>query len=296
MILQKLAKQGVIHPPSWLPDNCAFLGITGSQAYAVTSDNSDNDVVGYCFPLKTEVFPHLRENYIHGFGRQIQRFNDWTEHHCLVPGTKKSYDFTVYSIVKYFQLAMENNPNIIDTLFLPQRCILHNTEAANIVRENRKLFLHKGAWHKFKGYAYSMLHKIDLKVNSTNPKRAKDIEENGYDTKFAYHLVRLLLECEQILIEHDLDLERNKEQLKSIRRGEWTIDQLKEYFKTKELFLEGVYAESTLPHSPDENKIKKILLQCLESHYGSLTGAVTRKINVDQFISDVQQVIDRYRS
>ena len=27
----------------------------------------------------------------------------------------------------------------------------------NLVREKRKLFLHKGAWPKFKGYAYSQL-------------------------------------------------------------------------------------------------------------------------------------------
>ena len=50
--------------------------------------------------------------------------------------------------------------------------------------------------------------------------REKDIVKHGYSTKFAYHIVRLLNEVEQILTEHDLDLERNREQLKSIRRGD----------------------------------------------------------------------------
>ena len=55
---------------------------------------------------------------------------------------------------------MENNPNVIDSLFTPVNCVLHSTRVGNLVRENRRLFLHKGAWPKFKGYAYSQLHKM----------------------------------------------------------------------------------------------------------------------------------------
>jgi hypothetical protein len=40
--------------------------------------------------------------------------------------------------------------------------------------------------------------------------------------KFAYHTVRLLNEAERLLLQGDLDLQRNREQLESIRRGEWT--------------------------------------------------------------------------
>ena len=35
--------------------------------------------------------------------------------------------------------------------------------AMNASSENRKLFLHKGAWFKFKGYSFSMLHKAKQK-------------------------------------------------------------------------------------------------------------------------------------
>jgi len=50
-------------------------------------------------------------------------------------------------------LAMKNNPNIIDSLFTPQFCVLHTTKVGNMVRDARRSFLHKGAWHRFKGYA-----------------------------------------------------------------------------------------------------------------------------------------------
>lgn len=67
--------------------------------------------------------------------------------------------------------------------------MLHSTPVYETMRENRNLFLHKGSWHKFKGYAYSQLSKLEGKANRENPKRAADIVVYGYDTKFAYHIV-----------------------------------------------------------------------------------------------------------
>ena len=182
---------------------------------------------------------------------------------------------------------------MIDSLFTPRRCVLYSTEIGEMVRDRRKMFLHKGAWHKFKGYAYSQFHKIG-KANKSNPKRVESIEKYGYDVKFAYHVVRLISEVEQIMVEHDLDITRNREQLKAIRRGEWTLDYLKTWFEEKEKALETVYAESTLQHSPDEEPIKQLLMDCLEHHYGDLSSAVARDASISQVISEMKLVIDRY--
>lgn len=276
------------------PDNCAYLTIMGSLAYGVSSDSSDLDIYGFCIPPKEVVFPHLAGEIL-DFGRQKQRFAQWQEHHIKNPdGKDQEYDFSIYSIVKYFQLCMENNPNMIDSLFTPRRCVMHSTGIGELVRENRKKFLHKGSWHKFKGYAYAQASKIRNKVNYSNEKRAEDIEKFGYSTKYAYHLVRLLNEVEQILVEHDLDLERNREQLKSIRRGEWSLEQIETYFSQKEALLEEQYAKSTLPHSPNEDVLKELLLNCLEMHYGSLSGAVHRNNDVDQLVNDIKSVLSNY--
>ena len=63
---------------------------------------------------------------------------------------------------------------------------------------------------------------------------------------------------EQILTEGCLDLRRNREMWKSIRRGEWTLGQIKDWFNNKEKDLEKVYLESKLQHSPDEDRIKAL--------------------------------------
>ncbi len=63
---------------------------------------------------------------------------------------------------------------------------------------------------------------------------------------------------EQILVEGDMDLARNKEQLKAIRRGEWSQEQVEEYFATKEKLLEQLYFDSKLPASADVASIKTL--------------------------------------
>jgi predicted nucleotidyltransferase len=287
-ITQTLFHNGLIKPDKFVVDGIQYETIMGSYAYGVSSDSSDMDVYGFCIPPKEVVFPHLKGE-INGFGRQIQRFEQFSQHH--VKYNAKQYDITIYNIVKYFQLCTENNPNMIDSLFTPANCVMTATKVGQMVRDNRRLFLHKGAWHKFKGYAYSQMHKI--KTKDPKGSRRDMVDTYGYDVKFAYHVVRLLDEVEQILIEGDIDLQRNREQLKSIRRGEWTELQIEEYFTTKERELEKVYLDSKLQHSPDEGKVKQLLLDCLEEFYGSLNGCV---VNVDaamQTLMDIKALIEK---
>lgn len=281
-----------LNVPKWLIDNIMFEGMTGSVAYGVTTDYSDIDVVGFCVPPKELVFPHL-SGEIPGFGSQLKRFDVWQQHHINV--NDKSYDFSVYSMVKFFQLCMENNPNMIDVLFLPRSCVLHSTHIYEHLRDNRKLFLHKGAWYKFRGYSYSQMSKIRSKSNSTNEKRARTIEEHGWDLKFGYHLVRLLLEVEQIMAEGDLDLQRNSVVLNSIRNGEWTLEYLDEWFQSKEKSLEELYVKSKLPERPSEGKIKHLLMECLEMHYDNLESTIKIAPEVTSILSDLETLVQKYK-
>jgi len=286
----------LIKPPRWLPGNVQYETIMGSVAYGVSSDTSDLDIYGWAIPPKEEIFPHLRGE-IPGFGKTSKRFEQYQEHHVedrdALAGHGRSYDLTIFGIVKFFTLAMENNPNVIDTLFTPRTCVLYCTKVGNLVRENRRLFLHKGAWPKFKGYAYSQLHKLAIKQPSG--KRAELISEHGFDTKFGYHIVRLIGEVEQILMEGDIDLQRNNETLKAIRRGEWTEERLRHWFADKESHLERIYAESTLRAVPDEPRIKALLVDCLEEHYGSLEGCLVNPDRAILALRNIQAELDRVR-
>jgi uncharacterized protein len=288
MLLKNLKSKQLIHPPDWLPSTTQYLCLMGSVAYGVAGDDSDSDVYGWCIPPKEMVFPHLAGE-ITGFGRQIKRFEQWQEHHIIDKDVGKEYDFSIYNIVKFFQLCMENNPNMCDALFVPERCVLHCSAIGNIARENRKLFLHKGCWHKFRGYAYSQLHKMSSKEPDPESKRAASIEKYGFDVKFAYHVVRLIYEVEEILTTGNLHLDQNTEVLKAIRRGEWSEERVSQFFEQKEKALTKAYEESKLPYSPDEQKIKNVLLQCLEHHFGSLDKAY---VEPDRYKNALREIGD----
>jgi len=351
--------------PSFLQNSIQYEVMMGSVAYGVSSDVSDIDIYGFCIPYKEIIFPHL-SGEISGFGRQKQIFEQFQKHHIQDISKGVIYDISIYNIVKYFMLCMENNPNMVDSLFVPQHCILHSTSIANYLRERRKEFLHKGSWYKFKGYSYSQVHKMNNKalkilvdecnnlnidpeklenelvmielirrgnkdlrvskkytssINETGLEklktsdlndlyllmrecskeggkfgnRLKTIKQFGYDVKFAYHVVRLLNEIEQILVEGDLELDRSREQLKAIRRGEWTIEMVTDYFNTKERELETVYNNSKLPHSPNEPKIKQILLDCLEMYFGKLEKiAISKSSDSKMILQDLQIIINKY--
>lgn len=349
--VSELEKRGLIKLPSWLSSNIMYETIMGSFAYGVSSETSDMDVYGWAIPRKDMVFPHLA-GFVQNFGTQPVPFNQWQEQHVqdkdALGGTGREYDFSIYNIVKYFDLCMQGNPNMTDSLFTPQECILHITQVGNMVRENRRLFLHKGSYPKFKGYAYAQLKKINTKSHAhmdeikafeeshglshtityeevlaavkgggispslaelsrselleywdiykelkSSSKRAERVKVHTFDLKFSYHLVRLLNEIEQILMYEDLDLRQNNEQLKAIRRGDISQEDITKMAAEKEKQLEKLYSESKLRIKPDEPKIKQLLLDCLEHHYGSLEKCIESNDKYTDALRSIRETLDK---
>ena len=291
-VVNKLIKSDSLQtPPSFLDGGMQLEVLTGSQSYDVSNNDSDIDVVGVVIPPKKVVFPHLAGK-IQGFGSQEQKFDQFTQQHIKDPdGKQREYDIVVYSIVKYFNLCMAGNPNMIDSLFVRRRDVLYTTGIGELIRENRHLFLSKACWPKFKGYAFSQIKK----ARDKNPegKRVAIVEKYGYDVKFAYHVVRLLDEVEQIMQFGDLDLTRSKEVLKAIRRGDWPLQKIIDYFDMKESYLESVYQKSNLPYKADESAIKGLLLKCLEEHYGSLDKSVVADDTYITALQDIANIVNR---
>lgn len=174
-VIEKLIKRKLINPPKFLSTNTVYEVIMGSVAYGVSQGSSDNDIYGFAIPYKEDIFPHLRGE-IEGFGKQKQRFDQFQQHHIKDEQEGKSYDITIYNIVRYFQLCMENNPNMVDSLFVPDNCVLFASSIGQKVRENRRIFLHRGSWHKFKGYCFSQ--KTKMKNNSIKADKIRKFEND----------------------------------------------------------------------------------------------------------------------
>ncbi len=284
----ELYRKGLIQPPPWLPDQVAYESLGGSHSYGTHHAESDFDIVGFAIPPKDIVFPHLQG--IIGFATQVRKFDKFIQQGIVDKEARKEYDFAIYGIVRFFSLCMDCNPNMIETLFTPTFCVQHTTAVGQLVRENRKLFLHKGGFHKLKGYAFSQLSKMSREPQG---KRKELVEKHGFDTKFALNVVRLMLECEQLLEEGDLDLLRNREHLKAILRGEISEEDIRKWATDKERHLENLYATSTLRHSPDEEKIGQLLIDCLEMHYGDLSEVLPQGDKAKKVLREIQDLLTR---
>jgi hypothetical protein len=69
-------------------------------------------------------------------------------------------DEQLYELKKFLTLAMENNPNIIELLYMPTDKILFCHPYFQRVLDNKHLFLSKKAMHTFSGYAFAQLKRI----------------------------------------------------------------------------------------------------------------------------------------
>lgn len=206
-ILKKIHNKKLITVPHDFVVETEYEVMMGSIAYNATSDSSDVDVHAITIPTKEMIFPHT-QGHIRGFGPPPPNFETFQQHHIHL--NPKEYDVVVYSIIKLFNLALDNNPNVLDMLWVPDNCILHATEIGKYIRKTRKYFLSKAAYHRFRGYAYAQLKKLETS------NRTDLIEQHGFDVKHGYHIMRNMWQCKQILETGDMDITANSELLKSI--------------------------------------------------------------------------------
>ena len=92
-----------------------------------------------------------------------------------------------------------------------------------------------------------------------------------------------------MLVEGDLDLLKNQPQLRSIRNGEWTLEDIKDLFMSKQKTLDDLYINSSaIPNKIREKEIKQLLLNCLELQFGSLSNIVVD--NGDKYLATLKNI------
>ena len=92
-----------------------------------------------------------------------------------------------------------------------------------------------------------------------NPKRAEIEKKWGIDLKHATHLVRLIRMCREILETGEVNVyRRDAEELRAIRNGAWTYEQIVEFAEKEDEALNDVVQKSILPKIPDMHKIHNL--------------------------------------
>lgn len=146
---------------AWLWKRTLFLTAHGSHAYGTNLPTSDHDYKGFAVPP---------EPYFHGYAKRFEQAE-----------FKGDPDMTVYDIRKFFKLAADCNPSIIEVLFTDPSDYQIVTPLGQMVLDRRNWFLSTKARHTFSGYAISQLKKIKTHYKWINnpPLAAPTREEYG---------------------------------------------------------------------------------------------------------------------
>ena len=76
--------------------------------------------------------------------------------------------------------------------------------------------------------------------------------------------------CREILSSGEVLVRRpDAEEIKSIRTGQWSYDQVIEESERLELECKSLYQTSSIPNCPDINKIDELIIDLHESFLGS---------------------------
>lgn len=100
--------------------------------------------------------------------------------------------------------------------------------------------------------------------------RTKSIEQFGYDTKFAMHLIRLLHEGTELLSGKDLVFplpEEIRSKLMEIRHGKWPISKI--LLEAESMMERAEKMDSPLPRTPDTKKVEEMLVEILSTFWRS---------------------------
>lgn len=117
--------------------------------------------------------------------------------------------------------------------------------------------------------ALTQWHQYENWKKARNPARAELEAKNGYDTKHALHLVRLMRMGEEILLTGEVIVKRpDREELLEIRAGAWSYDRIVDYAEKMDAKLTELEKTSHLPHSPNRAWLDSACQQIVEEFHG----------------------------
>ena len=211
-----------------LGGRCIFAKVWGSWSHNTQLPESDVDYLAV-YQLPTQA---------------ILSLVDWPD---TLDG--KGPDFQAHEIGKFCRLLLKGNPGIVECLFT-ERERLWTPEWQELC-ELREIFLNRQTLKSYLGYCDGQLHRLlaGTRLHSKG---------GGYNTKWAYHLIRLALDAERIAQGQPPVIFKEgeeRETLMAIRRGDYSPDQIERMFRDVEARIRLLRPEERLPERADASML-----------------------------------------
>ena len=166
-------------------------------------------------------------------------------------------DVCWWELGKFLRLAIKANPNILETLYVPEEHVLFADAIGRRLRELRGKFLSKLIYQTYSGYVLSQFRKS-----------RRDMERDGaYKPKHAMHLIRLLYSGIEALRGSGIlvDVGRYREELLAIRHRPPPFEEV--YRRAMELdrIFQEEFQRTALPDRPDMDAVDRFLVEARRS-------------------------------
>lgn len=224
--------------PFW-ESRAIYVVRSGSHAYGTNIPTSDEDTRGVCIPPA---------DYLVGL-RKWQVYKD------------DKRDCTIYGLHHYAGLALTNNPQSIEVLFVRECDILRITPLGRVLREVAPIFLSKLVGRTARGIANQHVETLRDRHSSRHGKHAELIDQYGFDTKDASHIIRTMRMAAETLATGVVNTYRpDRDELRAIRTGEWSFEQVLDEVDRLHAVLAAAIASSSLPDEPDFEAVNQLVM------------------------------------
>lgn len=224
-------------------------GMVGSSVHGlVLSGTDDRDEMGVCVEPR---------RYIVGFGK----FEQWVyrsaaerEGHAGACSRVGDLDLTIYSLRKWARLALQGNPTVLLLLYLPDEALVIRTSVGEQLQKLAPAFASRRAGRRFLGYLEAQRQRLVGDRGQRNVNRTALVEQFGYDTKYAMHMLRLGYQGVEFLESGCLTLpmrEPVRGHLMEVRMGRSDLADVLAECTQLEMRLGALLDSSPLPPEPD---------------------------------------------
>jgi predicted nucleotidyltransferase len=179
-------------------------------------------------------------------------------------------DLVVHSLRKFARLALKGNPTVLLLLFVPPDELLLRTRLGDDLQALAPAFVSREAGKAFLGYLTAQKERLLGERGQLRVKRPELVDQHGYDTKYAMHMLRLGYQGRELLETGRISLpmrEAERTRVFAVRRGEVPFNDVLTEIGQLERDLTDLLDASPLAAVPDHAAVNDFLVRAHLSHW-----------------------------
>jgi predicted nucleotidyltransferase len=218
----------------------------------------DSDEVGVCIEdIDAAVGFQEFEQYIYRTAAEREGKHD-------APSRAGDLDLTIYSLRKFLRLAMQGNPQLIQTLFVPASLCTHRDARGAQLQELASLIVSRHAGARYLGYLEAQRQRLLGERGQKKTNRPELEAKHGFDTKYAMHILRLGFQGVELMTTGRLTLpmpEKHRTFVYATRLGDVPLQEVLTKTGELERQIKDLLNDAPIPAEPARAEIEAWMLR-----------------------------------